>query len=92
MKAEAFVANAMLGDRFQFERVGAFRVDPDSLPAISSSTAPSRSKTPGPGSRKCEKPAYKWYFEHFCVAAAHLYVVVLVEWDCSEGRSKHVAR
>jgi glutaminyl-tRNA synthetase len=54
-KLEPSLANAKLEDRFQFERVGYFCLDPDSTPRLQpiwSSTAPSRSETPGPGSRR----------------------------------------
>ena len=45
------LADAAPGERFQFERIGYFCVDPDDqLPAARSSTAPSPCATPGPSS------------------------------------------
>ena len=60
----------MLGDRFQYERVGYFRVDPDSAPGnlVFNRTLPLKDSW-ARIREDCEKPAYKWYFEHFCVAA-----------------------
>jgi len=51
-KLEPSLATAKPGDRFQFERVGYFCSTLTPLPAIWSSTVPSRSKTPGPRSRR----------------------------------------
>jgi hypothetical protein len=51
-KLEPSLAKRQARDRFQFERVGYFCLDPDSLRASWSSTARSRSKTPGPRSRR----------------------------------------
>ena len=46
-KLEPSLANAKVGDRFQFERVGYFCVDPDSTRGSWCSTARCRSRIPG---------------------------------------------
>ncbi len=56
-KLEPSLANAGAGDRYQFERLGYFCVDPDSGPASRSSTARWRCRTPGPRSRSGKKAA-----------------------------------
>ena len=56
-KVEPSLADARPGERFQFERLGYFAVDPDSGPGRPCSTARSRSGTPGRRSTRAVPPA-----------------------------------